>query len=160
MSHLCNIIIRSGSDSRGSHHKATVEGDHCLQGGTACALCSQALSQGQESLKAGTQPQTEPVSACHQLAAAARPRSCQPLTFPFSGKRRGTGAELGFHLLREYWPACCSKPGTTSASPISNPPPPISWTAEGLKVTGGRSWKQGGHPPGVVGQISFSDLLF
>lgn len=80
--------------------------------GTACALCSQALRQGQESLKVGAQPQT--ASVClSQLAAAARPDAHASLNFSIMGNRgtegnrgdrgeqRGAGAELGFHLLRE-----------------------------------------------------------
>lgn len=70
-----SITSSSGQEVTAEGHiiRQLWKGTTVCREGTACALCSQALSQGQESLKAGTQPQTEPVSACHQLAAAACP---------------------------------------------------------------------------------------
>lgn len=79
--HVCwpgrpiSVISSSGQEVTAEDHiiRQLWKGTTVCREGTMCALCSQALSQGQESLKAGTQPQTEPVSACHQLAAVARP---------------------------------------------------------------------------------------
>lgn len=98
-----SIIESSGREggSSGSHHKAAVEGDHCLQGGDSI-LCS-VLS----ALKAGTSLLPRP--ATH----------VSPLTFPVSGRGTGTNPLL----LREHCPAGCSTPGGHETCPISSSSP-------------------------------------
>lgn len=125
---LMSIISSSGQDVTAEAH---IIRQLWKGGDSVCSVLSGLEPGSGVSEGGGTATDRARVCLSPACCCSTSCRSYQPLTFPFwetegtRGDQRGPGAELGFHLLREYWPAWC---------PVDVEGPRVTVGAPGIRV--------------------------
>lgn len=140
---LMSIISSSGQDVTAEAH---IIRQLWKGGDSVCSVLSGLEPGSGVSEGGGTATDRARVCLSPACCCSTSCHSCQPLTFPFweTGDQRGPEGTRGWTWLSSF------------ERILTSLMPSWCWGTEG---DSGSSWNQGGHPPGVVGQVTFSDLL-